>query len=97
MDWALLVWVDWRSALVIVKPETVIAWHRKGVSYVLDLESPSRQAPAPSRFTGHSRTDPPHEPRESRLGSTAHHGELLKLGIDIGETSVIDDESVNTE
>src|SRR6516164_2753907 len=23
-------WTDWRSALVIVKPETVIAWHRKG-------------------------------------------------------------------
>ena len=23
-------WADWRSALVIVKPETVIAWHRKG-------------------------------------------------------------------
>jgi putative transposase len=21
---------DWRTALVIVKPETVIAWHRKG-------------------------------------------------------------------
>ena len=21
---------DWRSALVLVKPETVIAWHRKG-------------------------------------------------------------------
>lgn len=24
------IWVDWRSALVIVKPDTVIAWHRKG-------------------------------------------------------------------
>jgi putative transposase len=24
------VWSDWRSALVIVRPETVIAWHRKG-------------------------------------------------------------------
>ena len=24
------VWVDWRSTLVIVKPETVIAWPRKG-------------------------------------------------------------------
>jgi hypothetical protein len=24
------VWSQWRSALVIVKPETVIAWHRKG-------------------------------------------------------------------
>ena len=23
------VWTDWRSPLVIVKPETVVAWHRK--------------------------------------------------------------------
>ena len=28
--WLCGVWRDWRSALVIVKPETVIAWHRKG-------------------------------------------------------------------
>jgi hypothetical protein len=30
--WVLLsrVWSDWRAALVIVKPETVIGWHRKG-------------------------------------------------------------------
>jgi hypothetical protein len=28
--WLCGVWHDWRSALVIVKPETVIAWHRKG-------------------------------------------------------------------
>jgi len=29
--WACLcrIWPDWRSALVIVKPDTVIAWHRK--------------------------------------------------------------------
>jgi hypothetical protein len=25
-------WDDWRSALVIVKPDTLIAWHRKGFS-----------------------------------------------------------------
>src|SRR5919201_6032905 len=32
MLWAWLsrVWREWRSALVIVKPETVIAWHRQG-------------------------------------------------------------------
>src|ERR1700726_245657 len=24
------IWHDWRWALVIVKPETVVAWHRKG-------------------------------------------------------------------
>src|SRR5678815_3030322 len=28
--WLCEVWSDWRSALVIVKPETVIGWHRKG-------------------------------------------------------------------
>src|SRR5579871_4151747 len=28
--WLCEAWSDWRSSLVIVKPETVIAWHRKG-------------------------------------------------------------------
>ena len=28
--WLCGVWADWRSALIVVKPETVIAWHRKG-------------------------------------------------------------------
>src|SRR3979409_2187308 len=28
--WLCEVWSDWRSALVIVKPETVIGWHRAG-------------------------------------------------------------------
>ena len=28
--WRSRVWSDWRSALAIVKPETVIAWHRVG-------------------------------------------------------------------
>src|SRR4030088_1875768 len=28
--WLCEVWSDWRSVLVIVKPVTVIAWHRKG-------------------------------------------------------------------
>jgi hypothetical protein len=27
-------WIGWRSALVMVKPETVIAWHRKGFRVV---------------------------------------------------------------
>src|SRR6202162_5517980 len=28
--WLSRVWVDWRHALMIVKPETVLTWHRKG-------------------------------------------------------------------
>jgi putative transposase len=29
--WLSRLWRDWRSALVIVKPETVVAWHRAGL------------------------------------------------------------------
>src|SRR5438270_12751990 len=28
--WLRRVWDDWQSAVMIVKPETVVAWHRKG-------------------------------------------------------------------
>jgi hypothetical protein len=29
--WLLRLWPEWCSALIIVRPETVIAWHRKGL------------------------------------------------------------------
>jgi hypothetical protein len=28
--WLCRIWPGWRSALIIVQPDTVIAWHRKG-------------------------------------------------------------------
>src|SRR3954471_4609604 len=28
--WLCQLWIDWRSSLMIVRPETVIGWHRKG-------------------------------------------------------------------
>jgi putative transposase len=28
--WLSRIWRDWRSVLAIVKPETVVAWHRAG-------------------------------------------------------------------
>jgi len=31
--WLCGVWADWRSALIVVKPETVIAWHRKAFAF----------------------------------------------------------------
>jgi hypothetical protein len=43
--------LEWRSALRIVKPATVIAWHRK-VSTVLDLESPQRPNRRPTVVDG---------------------------------------------
>ena len=32
--WLSRLWNDWRSALLLVKPETVIAWHRKGLDCI---------------------------------------------------------------
>ena len=37
-------WRNWKSALTIVKPDTVVRWHRKGFSSFLDLEDSPRQA-----------------------------------------------------
>ena len=88
--WAWLsgVWADWRSALVIVKPETVIGWHRKGFRLFWTCK------------VRHGRTGRPTVSREIRelihtmsranplWGAPRIHGELLKLGIDIGQTSV---------
>src|SRR5437660_1385626 len=31
--WLFAIWSDWRSALAIVQPETVIAWHRKSFRF----------------------------------------------------------------
>ena len=43
--WLMLsrLWTQWRSTLVIVKPETVIEWQRKSFRYVLALEEQSRE------------------------------------------------------
>jgi putative transposase len=82
------IWRDWRSTLVIVKPETVVAWHRKGFRLFWTWK------------VRHGQPGRPVIPREVRdlvrrmcrenptWGAPRIHGELLKLGIDIGETSV---------
>ena len=43
--WACLsrVWSGWRTALVIVKPETVIAWHRQGFRLFWTFYEPTCQ------------------------------------------------------
>ena len=81
-------WRDWRSTLVIVKPETVVAWHRKGFRLFWTWK------------VRHGQPGRPVIARETRdlilkmcrenpgWGAPRIHGELLKLGIDIGETSV---------
>jgi hypothetical protein len=38
--WLSNVWNGWRDALVIVKPETVLAWHRRGFRLFWTWEEP---------------------------------------------------------
>jgi hypothetical protein len=90
VPWAWLcgVWRDWRCALVIVNPETVIAWHRKGfrLFWIWKVRRGQPGRPAVSEET---RELIRKMSRENPLrGAPRIHGELLKLGIEIGETSV---------
>jgi putative transposase len=88
--WAWLsgAWADWRSALIIVKPETVIAWHRKGFRLfgTWKVRHGTTGRPTVSREVRDLiRT----MSRENPLwGAPRILGELLKLSIAIGETSV---------
>src|SRR5574341_390431 len=86
--WLSRTWRDWRVALAIVKPETVIAWHRKGfrLFWTWQIRRGRVGRPAVSRDV---RALIRQMCRENPLwGAPRIHGELLKLGITIGETSV---------
>ena len=88
--WVLLsrLWSDWRSVLAIVQPDTVVAWHRKGfrLFWTWKIRRGQLGRPAVSRevrdlIRRMCRENP-------GWGAPRIHGELLKLGIDVGETRV---------
>jgi hypothetical protein len=59
--WLSRVWTGWRSALVIVKPDTVIAWHRKGFRMFWTWKI-RRGKPGRPAVLREVRDHPPHEP-----------------------------------
>ena len=63
-------WSQWRSALLIVKPETVIAWHRRGFRCYWRWKSRQGE-PGRPRSMGGSGVDPQDEFGKSALGSAA--------------------------
>jgi transposase InsO family protein len=82
------VWDDWQSVLSILKASTVLGWHRKGFRLFWTWKIRHGKAGRPSvpkQVRELIRT----MSRENPLwGAPRIHGELLKLGIEIGETSV---------
>jgi putative transposase len=86
--WLSRVWSGWRSALVIVQPETVIAWHRAGFRLFWTWKV-RRGRPGRPVVSREVRDLIRRMCRENPVwGAPRIHGELLKLGIDIGESSV---------
>ena len=81
-------WPAWRDACVIVKPATVIAWHRRGFRLFWTWKSRRRRDGRP-RVLKATREPIAQMCCENPLwGAPRVHGELLKLGIEISEASV---------
>ena len=89
MLWACLsqTWSGWRSAVHIVRPDTVIAWHRRGVRLFWTWKSRHRLG----------RPSVPHDMRALiREMSTANplwgapriHGERQKVGLSVSQSTV---------
>jgi transposase InsO family protein len=79
---------NWREMLVIVKPETVIGWHRKGFRLYWTWKSRRRRGGRPP-IPCDVRALISRMSRENPLwGAPRIHGELLKLGIEVSEATV---------
>jgi putative transposase len=85
--WLSRFWPGWRSALLIVKPETVIAWHRKGFRLYWTWKSrlPNGRPSVPQEIRDLIRKMSLANPR---WGAPRIHGELLKLGIEVSQGTV---------
>ena len=81
-------WHDWRSALAIVKPETVLAWHRAGFRLFWAWKVRRSQPGRPLILRGVRDLIRKMCRENPSWGAPRIHGELLKLGIDIGQSSV---------
>ena len=83
-----MIWEDWKSALVIVQPETVVSWHRNRFKrYWRQLSRPKMPGRPP--VTGEIRKLVRTMASANPLwGAPRVHGELLKLGFEISERTV---------
>jgi transposase InsO family protein len=87
--WALLsrIWTDWKSALLIVKPETVVNWHRKGFKLFWRWKSKSK--PGRPKVSKEIRDLIKRMSVENPTwGAPRIHSELLLLGYDIVEATI---------
>jgi hypothetical protein len=88
--WVVLsqLWSEWRDALVTVQPETVQRWRRSGLRLIWPKRS-GRQPIGRPRIAKENQQLIRWMSRDNTLwGAPRIHGELLKLGIDLSQTTV---------
>ncbi|MBT3487208.1 MAG: transposase [Desulfobacula sp.] len=86
--WIILsrLWNGWKNVLIVVQPETVIRWHRKG--FKLYWKSKSQKAGRPPIEIKVQRIVKKMIKENPLWGAPTLHGELIKLGIVISERTV---------
>ena len=78
----------WRDALLLVKPETVLRWHREGFRLLWRWKSRPKKSPAP-RISSDAIELIQGMATENRLwGAERVRGELIKLGIHVAKRTV---------
>ena len=83
--WLSRVWRDWRI-VVIVKPETILAWHRRGFRLFWAWKRRGRGRPTvTAEVRALIRTMSEANPL---WGAPRIHGELLKLGVTVSQAAV---------
>ena len=79
---------NWTDALLIVKPDTVVRWHRAAFKRHWARLSGSGKHPGRPRVSRELRNLIRRMATENAWGAPRIHSELLKLGIDISEATV---------
>ncbi len=82
------VWKDWKSVLIVVKPETVIRWHRKGFKLFWTFKSRKKCVGRPSLDPEIRKLIQDMARANPLWGAPRIHGELMKLGIEVHERTV---------
>jgi putative transposase len=86
--WLSRTWSGWRTALIIVKPATVVGWHRRGFKLYWTKLSQRRVGGRPAVSLEVRALIKKMATANPLWGAPRIHGELLKLGINISERSV---------
>jgi hypothetical protein len=88
--WIILsrLWKGWKSPLILVQPETVIRWHRKGFKLFWTFKSRKKKSGRPPIDFKTRELIKDMALANPFWGAPRIHGELLKLGFDISERTI---------